>query len=295
MAPYVRYIHEVDAGYGYRVPPRVIYDYEMIFVLEGTCHYQIGGQPYILKTGDVHFMRPHVQHHCMVPEGSRFHYYAVHFDLIYMGENLDFSADEVYVKVDYANLDSIPLEEELADRPIIEFGEVEFPYLLSPQEPQRFIAPFQKLQDLFITKPHGYHMGMRSCLLDILSLVVIDITTNDGVNKEDSHRDVVTQAIHYMYKHYEQDVSISEIPRQFYISPNYFRVLFKKATGKTPVEYLTAIRLEKAKQLLLHNKYSISEICKMVGYQDIHYFSRLFKKVEGLSPKSYVNSLIKFS
>ncbi len=59
------------------------------------------------------------------------------------------------------------------------------------------------------------------------------------------------------------------------------------------VEYVTFIRLEKAKGLMQEGKLSIKAISEIVGYHDLQYFSKIFKKFEGLSPKGYVYSLHK--
>ena len=77
---------------------------------------------------------------------------------------------------------------------------------------------------------------------------------------------------------------------------DHMRRKFKEATGKTPLEYLTELRIEYAKKLLRGNKllhYSIAEISAMSGYYDSHYFSRVFKKSTGITPQAYSDSCTK--
>ena len=71
------------------------------------------------------------------------------------------------------------------------------------------------------------------------------------------------------------------------ISPSYFSTLFRQETGKTFIEYLTEVRLSKAKELLMCTDMRSSEIGYQVGYKDSHYFSYIFKKVCGCTPKEY--------
>ena len=71
------------------------------------------------------------------------------------------------------------------------------------------------------------------------------------------------------------------------ISPYYFSKIFKEGTGENFIEYLTNIRIEKAKELLGNSDYSMKEICVMVGYSDPNYFSRSFKKNVGVTPTEY--------
>ena len=70
-------------------------------------------------------------------------------------------------------------------------------------------------------------------------------------------------------------------------SPYYFSKLFKNKTGVNFIDYLTNIRIEKAKTLLADSDKSMKEICVTVGYSDPNYFSRIFKKVTGVTPTEY--------
>ena len=82
-------------------------------------------------------------------------------------------------------------------------------------------------------------------------------------------------------------MSLDEISREYDISPYYFSKIFKDETGENFIEYLTGVRMEKAKQLLLNKELSMKEICSMVGYADPNYFSRSFKKNVGVTPTEY--------
>ena len=101
--------------------------------------------------------------------------------------------------------------------------------------------------------------------------------------KEDSIQAVVT----YMEKNYEKDISIQELAQQVNMSPSSFSKAFKKAYNTTPNQYLSSIRIEKAKQLLSPTV-PLKDVASSVGYQDEFYFSRVFKKLEGISPTIYV-------
>ncbi len=85
----------------------------------------------------------------------------------------------------------------------------------------------------------------------------------------------------------EEEISLNSIATWVGMSPSYFSSIFSKEMGKTFVEYLTEIRIEKAKELLVCTSMKTSEIGYEVGYKDPHYFSYIFKKVQGCSPKDY--------
>ena len=89
------------------------------------------------------------------------------------------------------------------------------------------------------------------------------------------------------YKH--DEMSLNTVAAQVNISPSYFSTIFSSEVGQTFVEYLTHVRLEKAKELLMCSNMRTAEIGYEVGYKDSHYFSYIFKKVVGCSPKEYRN------
>lgn len=84
-----------------------------------------------------------------------------------------------------------------------------------------------------------------------------------------------------------EDISLNQVAVCVGMSPSYFSAVFSKEMGKTFVEYLTEIRMEKAKELLMCSAMKTSEIGFEVGYKDPHYFSYIFKKTQGISPKDY--------
>lgn len=91
----------------------------------------------------------------------------------------------------------------------------------------------------------------------------------------------------YIKSNYSRDISLDEVSQKVNISPYYFSKIFKEDVGEGFVEYLTGIRMDKAKELLTTTEYSMKEICSMVGYADPNYFSRSFKKKVGVTPTEY--------
>ena len=88
-------------------------------------------------------------------------------------------------------------------------------------------------------------------------------------------------------ENYSKKISLDEICRNLYLSTTYFSFIFKKETGQNYMEYLTGIRMEKAKELLGTTTKKVYEIAGDVGYSDYKYFTAQFKKYTGMSPKDY--------
>ncbi|MNJ52700.1 Arabinose operon regulatory protein [compost metagenome] len=100
---------------------------------------------------------------------------------------------------------------------------------------------------------------------------------------------VIHEISDYIRKNY-QDVSLSDIANQFHLNREHISRRFKQEFGITIVNYVSQIRIDKAKVLLLNPHLKIAEVGSAVGYDDEKYFSRVFKKLTGLSPTDYRNN-----
>ena len=109
----------------------------------------------------------------------------------------------------------------------------------------------------------------------------------NGVEEPARDRLVIGQAKAYIAENYSKKISLDEICRNLYLSTTYFSFIFKKETGQNYMEYLTGIRMEKAKELLGTTTKKVYEIAGDVGYSDYKYFTAQFKKYTGMSPKDY--------
>lgn len=101
---------------------------------------------------------------------------------------------------------------------------------------------------------------------------------------------LICKAKVYIEENYQKDISLDDVSRSVDISPYYFSKLFKEETGENFIEYLTNLRIEKAKKLLVKSDMNIKNICLDTGYSDPNYFSRIFKKQVGVTPTEYRES-----
>lgn len=95
------------------------------------------------------------------------------------------------------------------------------------------------------------------------------------------------EILQYIKEHYREDLSLTGISALFGFSPNYFSSLFKKKTGCNFVQYLTQLRIQESKRLLLETHMTIQEISTAIGYYSASFFIRSFKKAEGMTPLDY--------
>ncbi|MEA5058748.1 MAG: response regulator [Candidatus Pelethousia sp.] len=104
-------------------------------------------------------------------------------------------------------------------------------------------------------------------------------------------REAVTRPIgnarRYILEHYREPVTLEEIAGVAGFNPSYFSVLFKKECGETFLEYLSGVRIAKAKELLRGTDLSVADICTRVGYVDLKHFNRTFKKLASVTPTEF--------
>ena len=91
----------------------------------------------------------------------------------------------------------------------------------------------------------------------------------------------------YVFDHYNQDLSLKAIAGNFYITPNYICLLFKREFNMTLNEYIATVRISKAKEILSDPKVKVTDVSELVGYKDPDYFTRIFRKYEGVTPSEY--------
>lgn len=110
------------------------------------------------------------------------------------------------------------------------------------------------------------------------------ITKDSEISK---YSDIVKNAINFIRKNYEHDLSLSQVAEEINVSSVYLSKLFKKETKTGFNEYLCNLRLEKAKLLISEKNYSFKEISSMCGFNNYTYFFNVFKLRTGLTPKEF--------
>ena len=128
--------------------------------------------------------------------------------------------------------------------------------------------------------------SMEACLLEAIRM------RNQSADRK--YTLLIEQAKNYILENYAQEsISLQTAAASVNLSPSHFSTIFSQETGETFIEFLTGVRLEKAKELLTCTSMRTADVGSEVGYRDPHYFSYLFKKILGVSPKDYRNQHLK--
>jgi two-component system, response regulator YesN len=102
---------------------------------------------------------------------------------------------------------------------------------------------------------------------------------------------IISQIENYINSHYLEDLSLITISQMFYISPIYLSQAFKKQTGQLYLDYVTQVKMNAAKKMLMSTDMMVYEIAEKLHYKDSKYFSRLFEKKIGKKPSEYRKNL----
>ena len=131
----------------------------------------------------------------------------------------------------------------------------------------------------------GRNMESTIAYAEKLISQAIQLRDRNSGNKNHS---ILKVAVDFIDQHYmEEDMSLNKAANAANVSANHFSALFSQNMGQTFIEYLTSLRMDKAKEYLRCTGMRSSEIAGEVGYKDAHYFSYLFKKTQGMTPSDY--------
>ena len=128
-------------------------------------------------------------------------------------------------------------------------------------------------------------------LLEVFSQHLSITADQLAIHNTHSEPDTITKAKVFINEHKTEEISLDDVARRVNMSTFYFCKMFKKATGVTFTEYLSLVRVSKAKNLLLNPNLRISEIAFEVGFQSLTHFNRVFRKIVGQSPTQYRTKL----
>ena len=143
----------------------------------------------------------------------------------------------------------------------------------------------KEVQDLQASAARTDAFGEMQGVIEQLLTKTIEIRDRASGRR---YSDLITTAKEEIEKKYmTEEISLNTVAMRVGMSPSYFSSIFSKEVGQTFVEYLTEVRMNKAKELLMCSAMKTSEIGYEVGYRDPHYFSYIFKKTQGCSPKEY--------
>lgn len=156
--------------------------------------------------------------------------------------------------------------------------------MYSIQNTPQFIYLLEQLFALWKRRGHMTAMRRKILLHEFWLSLVLDFRAQEIAGDTTA---AIELTLDYMVQHYQEPLTLEHLAHLAGLSISHYSRLFKKFIGYSPIDYLTNLRMDRAKELLVLSDYKLKSIAHSVGYADEFYFSRIFKKVVGLSPRDY--------
>ena len=151
------------------------------------------------------------------------------------------------------------------------------------------IAPFHDAPAYQSAQMFDFYHQLSDWLRQISGFYCRSVTAA----RQKMYRREILKLIEYLRQHYDRNITLNWAAEYVHMSENYLCRVFKAETGQNFVEYLTALRIEKAVEMMKNSDLLVYEIAERVGYPNINYFGRAFKKIVGKSPNQFRGSLRK--
>lgn len=257
----------------YFVPQHWHVEWEWVYVEYGTINITVHGKQYSLKENDVCFINSGELHE-IKSTGSSFHH-----AIVFQPKILDF---ELY---DLCQHNFI--------RPLTG-NKLLFPTVFSERQrglQGEVLKYLKEIVKIYHSNPHEGALSLKLQILHTIDILYRNKCFSENVStsvQEDSVNKL-KKVIGYIQENYQNKITLEELSKICYMSPNYFCNYFHKETGKTPMVFINEYRIQKAAKLLSQSDISISQAALEAGFDNFSYFIKKFKEYKGVTPKQYRN------
>lgn len=255
------------------IPPHWHEHLEWIAVRRGSFRVQVEACFEDLHAGDVAFVNTR-QVHSAFPIGEDSELYAIVFNEALLRNSFLDATEAKYM---------LPLLQH----------EISLPCFFRAQQSvtDRIYASLEGMVSFFQGKMPGFELLVKSSLFAALGYAMpymLHPRHDSGAAKQAF---VIQPLLLHLGQHFSEPITVGTAAAMCCVSPNYFCHLFKRATGKTLLEYVNLLRIHEAERLLQTGRYTIQQVALQVGYSNLTYFGRVFRKHKNMTPREYVNGL----
>ncbi|MBR5507569.1 MAG: helix-turn-helix transcriptional regulator [Clostridia bacterium] len=150
---------------------------------------------------------------------------------------------------------------------------------------EKLLGLFESVEQKILLKKY---IGDIELIRDVYSILINVLGSSEKKYAPSLKQQKIYPAIEYIAKNYNKEIKNDDLASLVGISTVYFRKLFSEIYRTSPIAYIHSLRISKAKEMLLGEYGSITDIALSLGYANIYDFSRTFKRIAGISPKKYV-------
>lgn len=253
----------------------------LLYVTSGSFNMRIGSDIYSVSEGDVVLIPSNTTYQPRETDGCS--YYFVHFSATTLESTQPSNIDHSLLR--YQEVTDIGYAYNY-------YGETYSSIINLPIHiKQNNFKSYYPLHNVFerATKLNIWRNKFEKLLLDniireLLILISTELATHQMPNN------TLQKILHYVNKHYTEDLNLTSIADHFGFSTSYITKLFRNFLGKGTVDYINDLRLIDACEYLISSNRTIGEISNKIGFSNQYYFNRLFKRKYGVTPKEFRKS-----
>jgi AraC-like DNA-binding protein/mannose-6-phosphate isomerase-like protein (cupin superfamily) len=249
--------------------------FELYLCLSGSCRFIAGDRVHHVSSGTLLVVKPMVLHMPRSPEGEEFQRFVLAIESSCL-ERL-YEGDETV---------GAPIQRWLPGP-----NEDSVHWQLNARQLLSLQDTLVELEKEIAEMRDSYPLAVQSLLLKLF--VGLNRHHTEPVPAENKNEDrirLVEKILGYMLEHYREPFQTEDLCRQFHLSRSYLHRIFKLQTGVSINEFLTAYRVNNAKELLTHSELPLTEVAASVGFQDLSHFFHTFKKLTGVTPGRFRSS-----
>ena len=283
IQPHIRYVNNYEPACSYTEKERIIYDYEFMYVMNGSAEMHYDGAVYELNKSDIFYFKPNVKNFMIVDYEKHFRTHCIHFDWLEPLPEHDFTAEEFYLH-SIMSPDHYAKAEKLKHRPVPEPHGFSVSNHIKNMEYDKFASLFSRCYYAFIQNSAVSLLRLKALFMEITAELA---SINSSENSGGIIHPKIIYAIEYIKANYKERITAPELAERFGLSPKYFGALFKSAAGVSVSDFILNLRIGAAKEMLMGTNMSIEEISEKAGFSNAFYFSKCFKDKEKISPSGY--------
>lgn len=238
---------------------------ELVRVLEGTLQIRLNNTGYTAKKDDIIFINPETVHQA-TPTDCVYECIVFNPDILPAFDN-----GSVYF------VDSLKNHEYMIQEYCCE-------------KSSNFSLAIHNLFNEMANQSSGYKFKVIGALYKLFGEIIdshLYHTASGTTLAADKNVPRLRSVLSFIRSHYGSPITLDDMAAAAGMSPKYFCYFFKETTTKTPVEYLTLYRIEKASRKLLNTDLSVTAIALSCGFNDLSYFIKTFKQLKGITPSKY--------
>lgn len=278
--PYASFVINRPRFTRWKVRERTIEDHELVLIADGEGLLRIDRQALPIHKGTLLYLHYDQWHSMEALPGTTINFFSVHFSWMlatHTHEHWQFHKD-----INYFLKSGKPAGQNWSFT--VDPGLLPFPSTMELSNYDRITDIFKQLDRTYHEKEVGHAMK-----LSILCQELVHETCREFFFPKDRKINIkrLDKALEFIEANYMHTIRIEALCDCVNLNESNMIKLFRNNLGRTPVEYINQLRVNKAKELLLHTDKCIKEVAWQTGFNDEFYFSRVFKKTEGQSPRRF--------